>query len=150
MKVFNRYNAPKGKKTEPGKDIYEYDYIDPDTKKIVHKKINQQEKIQSCLPMTDYKKQIENGELRINDNRITEGVRDYTGVPGNKADFIDFIIKVSSMDKAQIDNLVKGLNPQNANESSEDKQENREPIVKAPQAEPNNIGNNKEVPGGEN
>lgn len=150
MKVYNRYNAPKGKKAIPGSDIYEYDYIDPNTKKLTHKKINQQEKIQSCLPMTDYKKQIENGELKINDNRITEGVRDFTGVPGNKADFIDFITKVSSMDKDQIDNLVKGLNKENDLKPSENKQENREPIVKAPQAESDNSGNNQEVPGGAN
>lgn len=118
-KVFNRYNKPRNQNiSSAGAAIYEYDYLDYNdmeidsvTKKQKPKlkkaKINVQEKIQSCLGLTDYKARIAAGEEILNDGTIGDGLRDFTSLPGDKADLIDFISRISAMDQSQIDELVK-------------------------------------------
>jgi len=140
IKVYTEWTAPKGKKENVHQEIYEYDYIDRKTGEVVHKKINTQEKIQSNLAKTDYKKMIMMGEIPDNGRTMEPGLRDYTVIPGNKADFIDFVTKVSNMDAEALNKMVeqftKALQPQ-PNQNGE---EDSETDATTTQTQPNNSG----------
>lgn len=106
QKIRNRYHTEKAKKCSHGAEIYEYDYIDPKTKEVVHKKTNVQEKIQSCRGLVDYKKMIKNGEYQ-NDGPLGTSDKDYTTVPTDKVDIITLIDSVSKLNEEQITYLLQ-------------------------------------------
>lgn len=134
-KIFNRYNAPKGKTVKAGSELYEYQYLDKD-KKVVKKVVNVQEKIQSCFGLTDYKTKIANGEEVL--NGITgEYIRDFRNVPGDKVDFIDFVNFVSNMDEKQIADFIQQTTQGNQ-ETIEEQQSNTSTAQETQEATPEN------------
>ena len=107
-----------------------------------------QEKIQSNLEKVNYKKQIERGELLLNDSITGEGIRDYTSLPGDKVNFIDFIAKIGQLSPEQIDQMVKQVSGVPEGQPKESKQENGEAIDTTQQSQPDSGGTAPEVNGG--
>jgi len=148
VKVYNAWNKPKHKKEDVHQEIYEYDYIDQKSGEVKKAKINIQEKIQSNLERVNYKKQIERGELILDGGPIEQGYRDYTSIPGDKVDFIDFIAKISQLNSEQVNNLVEQVSKGTKNITKEDKQENGQTIDTTKQNQSDNGGSNQESDGG--
>ena len=145
VKVFNIFNRPKVSKEKVNPNIYEYDYIDKKTGEKKHNKINQQEKIQSNLAKVDYKKQIERGELILDGISTSEGTRDFTVIPGDKVDFIDFIAKVSRMDSKQIDTLVESVFKNTQEQTKENSNQDGEITPTAGENKSNGSGDSSKV-----
>ena len=155
VKIYNQYNKPRGKKENVHQEIYEYEYFDKKTGEVKTNKINVQEKIQSNLEKVNYKKMIERGELQLNGNISSEGVRDFTSVPGNKVDFIDFIAKVSQLDEKARSQIIENYFKQNqqnsqdsTNQTNQNGKENGKVDVTTQQTEPDNSGNTQKDNGG--
>lgn len=143
MKVHTIFDRPKKKASPSGTPIYEYEYRDPKDGKLKTAKKNIQEKIQSCLQMTDYKAKIAAGEEILINGNIGEGIRDFTNIPGDKANLIDFIGEISRMDQEQVNEIIKKLNP----EREETKQEIKQTTVENGEVKPDgdkvDTGNNE-------
>ena len=148
IKVYNAWNKPKAKPQNVRQEIYEYDYIDKESGEVKKRKINMQEKIQSNLEKVNYKKQIERGELLLNDSITGEGIRDYTSLPGDKVNFIDFIAKIGQLSPEQINQMVKQVSGVPEGQPKESKQENGETVDTAKQGQPDSGGTAPEVNGG--
>jgi hypothetical protein len=147
--VYNRYNAPRGKAVAAGEEIYTWEARN-DKGEIVIDSKNVKEEINSYLPLVDYKKQIARGELELNGNSTNEIIRDFTGVSGDTVDIVNMLAKIASMDKEQIDSLVKSLTSQDGEITSENKQESGEVNVTTPQTQSNDSANTTEDNGGSN
>ena len=110
--VFNIFNAPKGKASPHGEHIYEWEYLDE--KGEIHKdKRNVQEQIQSFLPTVDYKKQIQRGELELNDTNVGSSIKDFTGIPRDTVDIYKFLSALSSLSAEQVANIMEQTNKAN-------------------------------------
>lgn len=131
-KVFNCFNAPKGKPVSSGSPIYEWEYYDDVEvtrknedgeeekyyiKKKKTKKKNVQEEIQSHLSSVDYKRKILTGEEAINEAILGDTIKDFTNLPGDKVDFIDFINLVSKLDENQITDYIQQITQGTAQDS---------------------------------
>ena len=151
IKVFNQWNAPKGKKQDVHQEIYKWETIDPKTGEIVEHEENTQARIQSNLAKVDYKKMIERGELNIDGIIMEAGTRDFTQLSGDTVDTIDLLTKIANMDKTEIDNLLKQISQNTEIDTSETTKENNETVVTTEQTEPVNSGTVTEnTEGGQN
>ena len=150
IKVYTAWNKPKAKPQNVRQEIYEYEYIEKATGEVKKRKINVQEKIQSNLERVNYKKQIERGEILLNDSITGEGIRDYTSLPGDKVNFIDFIVKIGQLSPEQISQMVKQVSGVSEGQSKESKQENGETVDTTKQGQPDSGGNPPQVNGGTN
>lgn len=104
-KVFNIFNAPKGKTSPSGEEIYKWTFLDKDGKEQKDEK-NVKEEINSYLPRVDYKSQIKRGELEY-DNISGELSKDYRNVPVDTVDLYKYLAALGSMDKDQVSNLLE-------------------------------------------
>ena len=145
LTVYNIFNRPKAAKQKVNQEIYEYSYIDKKTGEKKTNKINLQEKIQSNLAKVDYKKMIERGELILDGFNSESGTRDFTVIPGDKVDFIDFIAKVSRMDSKQIDSLVESVFKNTQEQTKENTNQNGEITPTAGENKSNGSGDSSEV-----
>lgn len=104
-KVYNCFNAPRGKKSPSGEEIYKWTYLDKDgNEQSDHK--NVKEEINSFLNSVDYKAQIKRGE--IDENGVIQPIsRDYTGLPDNTVDIFKFVSNLASMDKKQVTDILE-------------------------------------------
>ena len=109
MKVYNCFNAPKGKPVAAGEEVYEWEYMDEKTGEIKKDKKNIKEMINSYLPTVDYKKQIERGELEL-DGNMGSLTKDYTAVPDNTVDIIKYLTYLSTLSKEQAANILEQAN----------------------------------------
>lgn len=104
-KVYTSYNAPNGKISAPGNEIYEWEYLDKKGE-LKKDKRNVNEEIQSYMSLVDYKKRITEGETFDNGNN--EGlIRDFTNFTGDTVDIIGLISAINSLSEEQIAYLVQ-------------------------------------------
>lgn len=107
--VYNIFNAPKGKSSPHGEEIYEWEYLDENGKLMKDSK-NVKEEINSFLPMVDYKKQIERGELELDGNSLDLVSKDYRGLPDNTVDYYKFLSGLAAIPKEQVAKLMESVN----------------------------------------
>ena len=129
IKIYNQWNAPKGKKQNMHQEIYKWQTIDKKTGEIIEKEENTQEKIQSNLAKVDYKRMIKNGELELNGINFEAGIRDYTSVSGDTVDTIDLLTKIASMDAKQVSELIEAFNKQSTIQPTEESKEDDKTIT---------------------
>ena len=130
IKVFNIFNAPKGKDAPHGEEIYEWEYLDDDGNLKKDKK-NVKEEINSFVSRVDYKAQIKRGELELDE--LNSGVeKDYRGVPSDSVDYYKFLVSLAAMDKEQVANIMEQINGGNK-ESVQAKQTGDNKVVKEPE-----------------
>ena len=109
IKVYNCFNAPRGKKVASGEEIYEWEYLDENGELKKDKK-NVKEEINSFVSRVDYKSQIKRGELDLDANITGNVERDFTGIPNNTVDIINYLRYLSTLDKEQVAYLLEQLN----------------------------------------
>lgn len=106
-KVFNIFNAPKGKSAPHGEEIYTWEYLDENGKLQTDSK-NVSEEINSYLPMVDYKKQIARGELENGTMGFIP--RDYSDLPDNTVDIYKYVSALANLSQEQIAKLLESVN----------------------------------------
>jgi hypothetical protein len=106
-KVYSAHNAPRGKTAKSGEKIYKYKYVDKETNKVVETEINQQQKIESYIGLTDYKNRIKNGEEVLVNGNTGELIKDYRSLPADKVALIDFINMASNLSEDEIANFIQ-------------------------------------------
>lgn len=110
--VFNIFNAPKGKASPAGEEIYEWEYLDEKTGEIKKDKKNVKEQINSYVSIVDYKSQIKRGELELN-GKMENGTRDFTALPADTVDIYKYLNYLSSLSPEQVTNLLEQANQAN-------------------------------------
>lgn len=115
VKVYNIFNAPKGKDSNPGEEIYEWEYLD-EKGELQKDKKNVKEEINSFVSRVDYKKQIERGELELDGNSMGMVSNDYTRVPDNTVDYLLFLRNLAAMDQEQVAKLLESVGQRSQND----------------------------------
>jgi len=142
IKVYNIFNAPKGKNSPHGEHVYEWEYLDDDGK-LKKDKLDVHEKIQSYVSRVDYKKQIERGELEL--NGMDTGVsKNYTGLPADTVDIYKWLTALSNIPKEQVTKLVEQArsasktNVQNEQATNKESTSGGQTVVRTVQNQPAN------------
>ena len=150
IKVYSRFNAPKGKKANAGSPIYEYEYVDKKTGKLEKVKTNIQEKIQSNLDKTDIKRKILTGEEVLLNATTGEVIRDFTTIQhDSKAGLIDFINMVGSLSEKEVADLLQQVT-QGSNTGTKETEANGESTKTNTETPPDSASGDNPSNGGTN
>jgi hypothetical protein len=157
IKVYNRFNKPKGKKVASGNAIYEYESYEKQdflgrpirgNTKIKKNKKNTQEKIQSYLGRVNYKERIKNGEEVLINGTTGELIADFTGIPNSKVDSLDFANTIVNMDQESLGKLIEQI--QKANQATSETNESRNQEAQSTTESTATTSENKPADGGSN
>ena len=110
IKVFKGFDRLETKGEDVHQEIYEWEYIDQDGELKKDKK-NVKEEIQSFLPRTDYKSQIERGELDLQNGGSTH--TDFTGIPNDTVAIYDYLNALANLPEEQVTKLLEQVNSGN-------------------------------------
>jgi hypothetical protein len=110
IKAYKGFERPVTKGQDVFQEIYEWTYIDEDGKLKKDKK-NVQEEIQSYLPRTDYKAQIQRGELELTENA---GIyQDFRNIPDDTVAIYDYLNTLANLPQEQVTKLLEQVNARN-------------------------------------
>jgi len=98
--VYNVFNAPIGQSSPHGEHVYSWEFLDENGKIQTDSK-NMKEYINSFLPRVDYKKQIERGEIELNDS-VGVVSKDYRGIPDNTVDIYKYLVNLASLSPDEV------------------------------------------------
>ena len=109
--VYNIFNRPKGKASDPGKEINEWEYLN-EKEKLKKDQKNVKKEINSFISIVDYKAQIKRGELELNGDSgsIT---KDFRGLPDNTVDIYNWLSHLATLPKDQVTNIMEQINVAN-------------------------------------
>jgi len=110
IKVFKGFDRLETKGEDVYQEIYEWEYVD-EKGKLKKDKKNIKEEIQSYLPRTDYKSQIERGELELQNGGST--YTDFTGVPDGTVAIYDYLNTLANLPQEQVAKLLEQVNAGN-------------------------------------
>lgn len=107
IKVYTIFERPETTAEDVYQEIYEWEYLDTDGKLQKDKK-NVKEEIQSYLPRTDYKTQIERGELELKDGGTS--YTDFRDIPDGSVAIYDYLNAIANLPEEQITKLMEQIN----------------------------------------
>ena len=107
IKVYTIFERPETIAEDVYQEVYEWEYLDSDGKLQKDKK-NVKEEIQSYLPRTDYKTQIERGELELKDGGTS--YTDFRDIPDGSVAIYDYLNAIANLPEEQITKLMEQIN----------------------------------------